>query len=175
MSQSQGTSITFHWQSHMWVDSQVATLFSSNDLVSICSESCSRSSSLDPCAAQTLSLSSGFAAAFHATLLSFIYFVSEESWTHFRKPRRWCSRQEWHGSHWGWFPCRNQRRLRSCRESDNMMNHQIKELRLWEKISIIPPCPTDDINNSTVGVVLVLQAGPHYLIRVRRGHGKYFG
>lgn len=44
-----------------------------------------------------------------------------------------------------------------------------------EQISITPPCPSDDINNSFVSIVLVLQASSHHLIRVRCGHSKYFG
>lgn len=38
-----------------------------------------------------------------------------------------------------------------------------------------PPRPADDIQHAVVAVVLVLQASSHHLVRVRRGHGEYFG
>lgn len=38
----------------------------------------------------------------------------------------------------------------------------------------LPPCPSDDIKNSIVSIVLVLQASSHHLIRVCCDHSKYF-
>lgn len=44
-----------------------------------------------------------------------------------------------------------------------------------EWIGVLPPCPSHDVNNSIVSIVLVLQASSHHLIWVCCGHGKYFG
>lgn len=66
--------------------------------------------------------------AVHAMIVSLISFFPEGSEKHSRKPQRWCSRQEWHGSRWGWCLCRNRWCLRSCREMESMIQigHNLK-------------------------------------------------
>lgn len=92
-----------------------------------------------------------FAAA-HTTLVSFIYLISEGSQTHFHKLQKWCSRREWHGSHWGWFLCRNRWRLHSCRESDKILNvNQTDRCRKLKWNSTVCP-PWEDQHHTSTSV-----------------------
>lgn len=76
-------------------------------------------------------------AAVHTMVVSFIYFVAEGSQTHFHKLQRWCSRREWHVSHWGWFLCKNQWHLHSCSESDKIIPiNQIARFRNLDQNSM---------------------------------------
>lgn len=107
-----------------------------------------------------------FAAA-HTMLVSLIYSVSEESQTHSHKLQRWCSRREWHGSHWGWFLCRNRWRLRSCRESDKIIT--LNQTDRFGNLSFV--------RRSYLHVCLMTSITPSYLLcwSCRRARTTWYG
>ena len=56
-----------------------------------------------------------------------------------------------------------------------MLKYGDREVSVQQQYDKVPPRPSDDIHDSVVFIVLVLQTRAHHLVRVRGRHGKDFG